>query len=276
MLNQAGVAGGQKQTQLHERFGQLLHAIESAPQYSNMPKRAVEVTGVGGFACLVMGIAFLQGVMAVIVSVLGGLVLLAAFLVSKKTHRRALSTKIDMYERGIVCSQGKNERQLLWNEVVDISCRVTPDPSNSTSNTDVLALIFETAIPPPLLIIVGGKYMDKQAAEKMLESLSEVWLGVWCRRARMLAQSGGMRVRNAVGQCDGGTRGDITFGWESITGVVVRGGVDHLQTGDREVSVGGIMYPSAAKRIAAIAAAPPGPPLLPAIPSALSPALLLP
>jgi len=254
-----------EQSELQSRLGLVRHSLNTSAQQSQLPKRAVEVTGVCGAALVLIGMVFMSGVFGVVVAACGGLVLVAAYLISAKKHQRKLSTKIDVCEKGIVCNQGKTTRELLWNEVVEISSKKIrlPDGSEST------ALVFETAVPPPMLIMIGGTYCDKASAEKLLQALQQAWIAVWRRRAKALAQRDDLRVGKAIVRCGGVVLGGQEIGWSLITGVDVVDGVDRLHTkegselaeADGQVS----LFPSAARRIAELAADPPVPLMLPPV-----------
>ncbi len=245
------------------RFGAVVHTFSTLQKGSKAPRRALEASGVGGAVLVPVGLAAIEGALGIVVAVVGGLIALAAYLVSTRKRDRGLSTKIDVHEKGIVCTQGKAARELLWNEVVDISSKTVQTPDGTPS----LALVFETVSPPPLLIMVGGVYGDESSTAKLLDSLRDVWMAVWCRRARVLAQHDGVRVGRALVRCECVTLGKHELAWSSITGVTLVNGVDCLQTvaGHEAVEGSGPTspFPSAARRIATLAAAPPQRPLLP-------------
>ena len=245
------------------RFGAVVHTFSTEKKGSKAPRRALEASGVGGAVLVPVGLAAIEGTLGIVVAVVGGLIALAAYLVSARKRDRGLSTTIDVHERGIVCTQGKAARELWWNEVVDISSKTVQSPDGTPS----LALVFETVNPPPLLIMVGGVYGDESATAMLLDSLRDVWMAVWCRRARVLAQHEGIRVGKALVRCECVKLGKHELAWSTITGVTRVNGVDCLQTVEGHEVVEGrgatSPFPSAARRIATLAAAPPERPLLP-------------
>jgi len=259
--------GGDTKLDAHDevasRLGAVLHVHDAQPTQSNLPKRAMEVTGVAGVALVPVGLAVVGGLMGIALAVLGGLVALASFLLSSRTHPRKFATTVTLYEKGIVCLQGKSSREILWNEVVDISCRKIHEPNKTTAT----AIVFDTVLPPPLLLLTGGVYSDADSSRQLLEALQPMWLAVWCRRAKVLAEHHEVRVGLATVRVAGVFVGKQEIGWQLITGAVDADGVDCLQTTDGiepvEASGTGGLFPSAAKRLVALAADPPTLPMLP-------------
>jgi hypothetical protein len=246
-----------------QRLGTSLHTFVTKQRSVKASKRAYEISGAGGAVLVPVGIAAVEGVLGTILAVFGGLVVLAAYLLSTRQAKRPPPTKIEVFERGLVCSQGPASREILWNEVVDIGCKKIETPDGTPS----VALVFETVGAPPLLIMVGGAFSDESETAKLLSSLRDAWMPVWCRRACVLAQHDGVQVGLAMIRCDCVKLGDRELAWSAITGVSVDSGVDCLETTDGIEGVEGSgvtsPFPSAARRIAALAASPPKPLLLP-------------
>ena len=94
---------------------------------------------------------------------------------------------------------------------------------------------------------------------------------MWCRRARVLAQQDeGLLVGNALVRCECVTVEGDRVAWSAVTGVNAVDGSDRLETSDGEMTVEGkgvTPFPSAARRLAALAKSPPTPPMLPPVPS---------
>lgn len=256
----------EQSSEREERLGKSLHAFSTKVRSSKGPKRALEVSGAAGAVLVPVGLALIKGTFGIVVAVFGGLIALAAWFLSSRQRKPAPPTKIEVFEQGLVCSQGKAEREILWNEVVDVSNKKIPMPDGSPA----MALVFETVAAPPLLIMVGGTFSDESETAKLLDSLRDVWIPVWCRRARVLAQrEEGLLVGAALVRCECLTVGDDRVAWSAIMGVNVADGVEQLDTNDgtKKVEGKGITpFPSAARRLAALAKTPPTPPMLPPVP----------
>ena len=238
-------------------FGTVLYSFEYGRKASNARKRAVEAVGASSAAILPTGLWILEGTLGVAVAAAGLLTLITAYMVSFKTHTRSKQTKVDIYERGIVCSQRNTTRELFWNEVVDISCI----PKRPQNDTDSIAIVFENAASRPLTVSLGGEYCPQQLADELLKELRHQWLSVWCRRANVLAQYGLLQVGKATVKCSGILINDREIPWKSITGASAEHGIDHLTTEasseNVETNTNTKMFPSAAERIAAMAEHPP-------------------
>ncbi len=250
-----------------QRLGKLVHTFRTKTRNPKAPRRALEVTGVAGAVLVPVGIMAIEGSFGIVVAVFGGLIAAAAYVLSARQRSAKPPTVIEVFEHGLVCSQGEASRQIVWNEVVDVVCKQVPMPDG----TPAIALVFESVPPPPLLIMVGGRFSNESETAKLLDSLREVWIPVWCRRARVLAQQDdGVKVGEALVRCECITVGTQKLSWSAIQGVHAVDGVDCLETidGDCGVEPSGAStpFPSAARRIAALAEAPPQPPLLPPAP----------
>lgn len=246
-----------------DRLGASLHTFTTKVRASKAPKRAIEATGVVGAVLVPVGLAVVEGVVGIVVAVFGGLVALTAYLLSSRQRKKPPGTRIEVFEKGIVCSQADASRTLLWNEIIDITNKRIQMPDG----TPVIALVFEAVADPPLLIMVGGSFSDESETAKLLDCLRDVWIPVWCRRAKVLAQHGGVTVGAAIVRCDCLAIGKQKLTWESITGVVTTAGAEQLttQAGDQDIEGKGASnpFPSAARRVAALAKDPPTPALLP-------------
>lgn len=247
-----------------QRLGARLHAFSTEARQSKAPKRALEISGATGALLVPVGVALVEGTVGIVVAVVGGLVALSAYLLSARQRKKPPATHIEVFERGIVASQGSASREVAWNEVVEVACKQIPMPDG----TPAMALVFETVGNQPLLIMVGGRFSSESETAKLLDSLRDVWVPIWCRRARVLAQQQeGVLVGRALLRCECVTVDGEKVAWSAIRGVQTNDGVDLLNTSDGDVGVEakGLTspFPSAAKRIAALADSPPEPPLLP-------------
>jgi hypothetical protein len=240
-------------------LGLSLHSFEARRPHPKLRLRALEVAGVCGALCVPVGIGLVNGTVGTVMAVAGGLVALVAFLLSSKA-KAPPSTKIEIHELGLSCAQGKGSRVLRWNEVLDVSCHKMP----STNGEPSMALVFEVVSGEPLLIIVGGTFSEVSETAQLLDMLAMVWVPIWCRRSRVLVEHAlPVEVGGALVQC-----GCITLRGEEIAWSDIQGAQgDRLKTreGEREVEgdQGISPFPSAAKRLAALALHPPVPPLLP-------------
>lgn len=247
-----------------KRLGKTLHTFSTKVRSAKAPKRALEISGGAGAVLVPVGLVAIGGTIGIIVAVFGGLIAIAAWFLSARQPKTPPSTIIEVFEHGLVCSRGDASREIVWNEVVDVDTKKIPMPDGSPA----IAVVFETVATAPLLIMVGGSFSDESETAKLLDSLRDVWVPIWCRRARVLAQQeDGLRVGGALIRCECLTVGDQKLAWSAVTGVHVVDGVDQLETTDGDKGVEGtgvtVPFPSAARRIAALAAAPPTPPLLP-------------
>lgn len=255
---------GEQVSEREQRLGKKLHRFSTKVRVAKAPKRALEISGGAGAVLVPVGLAAIEGTLGIVVAVFGGLIAIAAWFLSSRQLKTPEATIIEVFERGLVCSRGDASREIVWNEVVDIGSKKIPMPDDSPA----IALVFETVATAPLLIMVGGTFSDESETAKLLDSLRDVWIPIWCRRARVLAQQeDGLLVGGALVRCECLSVGDQKLAWSAITGVHVVEGSDRLETtdGDKAVEGGGVTtpFPSAARRLAALAAAPPTPPLLP-------------
>lgn len=247
-----------------QRLGKTLHTFTTKVRAARAPRRALELSGGAGAVLVPVGLAAIEGTVGIVLAVFGGLVAIAAWILSARQRKTPPVTRIEVFERGLICSHGDASREVLWNEVVDVASKKIPMPDGSPA----VALVFETVAKAPLLIMVGGKFSDESETAKLLTSLHDVWIPIWCRRARVLAQQqDGLVVGGALLRCECVSVGDQKLAWSAVTGVHVVDGADQLETtdGDKGVEGAGVTtpFPSAARRIAALAKAPPKPPLLP-------------
>jgi hypothetical protein len=240
----------------HERLGQKIHAFQGRPVLSRAPKSLL-VLGVLSALMVPVGIKFVPGMAGTILAVLAGLVTLACYLLSGG-RRRAPGIDIEIFEQGIVCCQGTARRELRWNEVVDISARKLTLPAGKCST----AIVLEVVCSEPLLIVVGAPFTDAERTRALVDALSGVWLEVWCRRARAVLQADrSMVVGQARVSPEGAEVGALQLTWDSIVGVESSGDPDRLATAqgavDVEVLAGNTAFPSAARRLSALAKEPP-------------------
>lgn len=245
------------------RFGAVTHEFSTSKKPSPWPRRAIEVSGVSGATLVPVGLVAVEGTLGIVVAVVGGLMALAAYVLSASKRHRGLTTKVVLHELGIVCSQGRQSRELMWNEVVDITYKTVSIPGAKAT----IALVFETVHPPPFLLMVGGPYGDERATALLIEKLGKIWLDVWCRRAKVLAELDGIQVGKAWVRHGCVVFGQRQLACSSITGVRTLDGVDRLQTDDGVESVetrgSAIPFPSTARRIVALASLPAEPLMLP-------------
>ena len=256
-------ADDQKKTPTH--FGTVVHSLGTQSERSKVPRLAVELTGVGGAVLVPIGLALMEGALGIGLAVLGGLTALAACLISAKKYRQREFSRIDICEMGIICCQGKTTRELWWNEIVDITCK----KMHARKGTEPTALVFETANSSPTILMVGGTYNDKDVAQKLLEVLQKEWITVWCRRAKVRVEHGSVSVGRAMVNESGVVLDDRNIAWDMIKGVYEKDGIDCLRTSDGQESLEAAgtrtLFPSAARRIAALAEEPPRPHLLPPV-----------
>ena len=240
-------------------LGMILHSFEASRPRPKLRLRAVEIAGVCGAICVPVGIGLVHGTVGTVMAVAGGLVALLAFLLSSKKNEPPRTT-IEIREHGLSCTQGKGSRELRWNEVLDVSCHKMPSVNGEPS----MALVFEVVSGEPLLIIVGGTFSEVSETAQLLDMLAMVWVPIWCRRSRVLAEHAlPVEVGGALVQCRCVTVRGEEIAWSDIKGA--EGARLKTLDGTREVEgeQGVSPFPSAAKRLAALALNPPLPPLLP-------------
>lgn len=244
-------------------LGANLHTFVTKQRRKKGSKRAYEFSGAGGAVLVPVGLTLVEGTLGIIVAVVGGLVALSAYWLATRGVKRPAPLTIEVFEKGIVCSQGQASREILWNEVIEITNKAIETPDGTPS----LALVFETVGAPPLIIMVGGKFSDESETSKLLSSLQKAWIPIWCRRARVLAQHEPVRVGRASIGCDCVTVDGRKLAWSAITGVHEQAGRESLETlaGVEKVEESGKIqpFPSAARRIASLAQSPPEPLFLP-------------
>ena len=242
-------------------------------------KRLFEVSCVGGAALVPVGLAVVEGSLGVAMAAIGGLTALATYwlywLTSRKTRARGLV--VEVFDRGLVCSQGKESREVLWNEVVDILCR----PMTASTGSTKLALALEVAGAAPLVFVCDGSPSDAAQVQGLVKVLGNKWLEIWSRRARVLMEREAVRVGPALVGYEGvGIRGRL-IGWSEIRSEI--GNENHTDASRSKLaallieptdaleltSAAGQAqpFPSAADRIEALAVDPPRPSALPPVPS---------
>ncbi len=250
----------------HPTLGKRVHEFVTrrGQRAERRRKRMLEAMGFLALCMVPLGLGTVKGAIGTIVAVLGGVVGLMAYLLSSK-RKSPIGLTITICEKGLVCSQGTASRQLLWNEIVDISSRNMPMPKGPAAR----ALVLDVVAEPPLLIVVGGAFSNDTETKGLLDALAATWLPVWCNRARVLVETERpLHVGLANVACDSMLIDGGTVSWTDIQGVDRSSGVPALLTKDGPVQVeepsASQPFPSAAERLAAIAQAPPSPPLLPA------------
>ncbi len=246
------------------RLGQRVHTFNTKARTSNRPTRAIEVSGIGGAALVPVGLAAIEGTVGMVVAIFGAGVAIVAYFLSARKKKNGTSTQIEVFRNGIVCSQGSATRTIVWNEIIDISCKKV----TMSDDIPAMALVFETVNDQPLLIVVGGHFSNQSETAKLLDNLRDVWIPVWCRRARVLGQQlDGLRIGRAVACCEYLAIDGRKLPWSAIKGIDVVNGVEQLETaaGTLQVEDGNLVtpFPSVAQRLAALAHRPPSAPMLP-------------
>jgi len=167
-----------------------------------------------------------------------------------------------VYKNGIACSQGEDRRELLWNEVVEVTSDLIVAPSGEKSH----AIAFEVVSQPPLLIVIGGAFGSNKEARGLLDALELVWVPVWCRRARVLLSDERSIVLGAAQLTVASVKmGASQLRWDEVKGVDMKAECETLSTDAGPIRfepiAGPTPFPSAAKRVAALAKSPPTIPL---------------
>jgi hypothetical protein len=227
-----------------ERLGRLVHRFEAKVRRPAARRRALEVTGVLAIALVPVGLAWVKGTLGTAVAVLGALVALAAYVLSGRAAARP-RVRIELFEGGIACAQGKQRRALAWNEIVEVTCR----PVGETGR----AIAFEVVGEPPLVIVVGGAMSDVGDPAAMLAALEKVWVPLWCRRARALMEHDRrVRIGPVEACCDGVEVAGRRVPWHEVR--LARRDPESEPLDDRATA---LPFPSTARRLAALAEAPP-------------------
>ena len=249
-------------------LGRCLHVYEAHTRTNTNDKtrRQLEILGVLAVAMVPISLVYVKGTVGTALAVFGGVVALFAYYLSARKPV-VRSTTIRLHDRGVVCREGNAERQVLWNEVVDVKTKRFALPDGRTS----MAIALEVVGTAPLLIVLTGTFKEQDRAGKLVDALSAVWLPTWCRRVRALVESGrDVTVGRArlSGECL--SIDDDTVEWSEIEGVEASGTDEDLRVsgGVRVVEVEGavIPFPSTARRLLALAQVPPSRPLLPGPP----------
>ncbi len=247
-------------------LGPCLHVYEAQAKTKSKDKtrRQLEIIGVLAVLMVPISLMYVKGVTGTAMAALGGVVaVLAYYLSARKPAVR--TTTIKVHERGVVCTENDASRQVLWNEVVEVKSKRFALPDGRTS----MAIALEVVGAPPLLFVVSGTFTGKDRASKLFEALSDVWLPVWCRRARAMLETGReVEIGQARMSGESLSIGDKPVEWAAIQGVEGAQGQDELRTSGGLTAVEGdglvVPFPSTAKRLAALAAVPPSRPVLPA------------
>jgi hypothetical protein len=235
-------------------LGPCVHTFLATPPVRRA-SRAVVLLGVLSVVAVPLSLNYVTGAWGTVVAILAALVTVACYLLSGFRHAPA-GVEIKLFERGIKVTQGSALRQLMWNEVVEVSARRMPLPGGRES----LAIVFEVVGGQPLLIMVGTPFSDAKSTLALVDTLSGAWLSVWCRRATVMLASGrALRLGRATLSADGVTIGDREIGWADIQGTDGQSGVERLRTHagviDTEEQAGsGVPFPSSARRLAELAA----------------------
>ncbi|MCU0694864.1 MAG: hypothetical protein MUF54_26115 [Polyangiaceae bacterium] len=234
-LEQADSAVGDEP---HERLGKKIHTFRSKPRTAKAPRRTLEITGVGGAAMVALTI----------------------------NRKLAPITTIEVFERGILCTHGKASREIMWNAVVDIARQRVDLPGGKTTTS----LVLEVVDAPPLPIMIGGVFSDTDAPGKLVQALGDVWLPLWCRRARaMVGAEHTLQLGKVRLGCDCLRLAEERMAWSDVQGYEPDDQGDRLRTrsGIKVVETNGqsLPFPSTARRIAALAVEPPARNLLPVL-----------
>jgi hypothetical protein len=246
----------------HATLGRTVHTFLGRPPIARSP-RSLLMLGVVSAVMVPIGIRYVTGTMGTVIAVLGALIAIGCYFTSgARAHAPGIDIRI--FDRGISCSQGSAARELMWNEIVEVTARRIKLPSGKSS----LALAFEVVGEKPLLIIVGAPFSDAERTRQLVDSLSDAWLAVWCRRARVLLQAErDLNVGQASLTLDGAKIGSRHLDWSSILGVIDSEATVRLETDkgaiDVEPSTGNLPFPSAARRLSTLAQSGPIRPILP-------------
>lgn len=244
-------AGDDKQVE-HATLGRTLHTFIGRPPITRSP-RSLLVLGVVSAVMVPIGMRYVPGTLGTVVAVVAALVAIGCYFMSG-ARARAPGIDIRVFERGISCSQGSASRELMWNEIVEVTARRIRLPQGKSS----MAIAFEVVAEKPLLIIVGAPFTDEEHTRQLVDSLSNAWLGVWCRRARAMLQADrDLRVGQAELTSQGAKVGDRLLDWSGIRGVVASDATVRLDTVEGPVDVepltGNLPFPTAAARLSALA-----------------------
>ncbi len=253
----------QTAAQEHPLLGRSEFVFETAPRKKKAP-RSIVFLGLISVLMVPVGLSWVKDRLGLIVAVLGGLVALVCYLLSG-SKKRGPSLRIEVFEKGIAATQSDASRALLWNQIVDATCYTIPLPNGRTTT----AIVFEVVGEPPLLVMVGTPLSDKDRSLGLIDALSCAWLKVWSRRARVLLETDHALTVGRARLTRGGVQiADRNLGWADIRGVDRAGAEEKLlaESGDGlEVEDPGsnVQFPSAARRLLALAQNAPAPPLLP-------------
>ncbi len=246
----------------HPLLGRSLFAFETTPRRKRRP-RSIILLGLMSVVVVPVSLTWVPGTVGTVIAVLAGLVALTCYLLSG-SGKRPPSLRIEVFERGVAASQADASRALLWNQIVDVSCHRIVLP-NGRTNT---AIVFEVVGEPPLLVMVGPPSGPSDRCLGLIEALSTAWLEVWARRARVLLDIGReVTVGNVCLSRTGVRLGDRLLEWGDLHDIDHGDAQDRLVVGSTPVAVecseSSAEFPSAARRVLAIAKSPPTPPLLP-------------
>jgi hypothetical protein len=240
----------------HPQLGRRVHAFTGRPPVRKA-SRSLLLLGVISVLMVPIGLKFVDGVTGTVIAVAGSVVAVLCYLLSG-SRAQAPGIQIELFERGLACTQGKASRALMWNEITDVRTRTIPLAKGRQSK----AIIFEVVAEEPLLIVVGAPFSDEVRTRELVEHLQHAWLAVWTRRARTLLQAEqNLLVGLANVSADGAELAGRTLAWEDIRGVTEQSGSPELETKEGPVPVEApgqnVPFPSTAHRLAAIAQAGP-------------------
>ena len=209
--------------------------------------------GVASVLVVPIALKFVPGAFGTVLAVLGALVAVACYLLSG-SRAQAHGIDIGIFERGIACTQGRASRELLWNEIVEVMARPISSPQGRQST----AIIFEVVGEEPLLIVVGAPFSDAEHTRQLVDHLESAWLRVWARRARALLEAD-QTVALGIARLspDGALVGETLLPWQEIRGTSESDGSPRLDTSQGSLAIeppgGNVPFPSAARRLAALA-----------------------
>ena len=247
----------------HQLLGPRVHRFEAGGPRKKKRNWTVELLGILSALMVPVGLGWAKGTSGTIAAILGGIVAVACLLVLRRPQRR-VSTVIELYENGVAVSQGQARRELVWNQVVEVwSRRLELAPGRISE-----VLVFEVACEPPLLIMVGGAVSDVKDGAALLATLERLWLPVWCRRARVwLEDARELKVGRVEMTLEGVRVGEKLLPWSEVTAGDKEPGSSLTVAGhapdELDEAGANTPFPSTSARIAALAGAPPSPPLLP-------------
>jgi hypothetical protein len=256
----------QQQSQEDPRLGPRVHVFTArgGTKANRARKRVLEILGALGLIMVPVGLTVFKGTFGTILAVLGGILGLACYFTSPK-KKTGLATVIEVFEKGVACSQGKDRRELLWNEVVEVTSDIIVAPTGQKSH----AIAFEVVAQPPLVLVIGGAFGSDNEAVSLLKALEKVWVPLWCRRARvLLADDRPILLGPARLTLTSVCLPDTELRWCEVKGVELSSERESLSTNSGPVPFeknnGPAPFPSPARRVAALAELPPDLPLLPA------------